>query len=515
MPPHLASKADPSRREAAARVELRVFDDLTPVSAYAALRARSGGAPSYLLESAPIGGERWGRYSVIGWRPKRRITLDLLPSAEDVRLRVEPLRTRAGASPIESRTEIRAPRDRAILLLREHAHPQTPPRATAAGLPRVVDAAVGYVAYDLVHALEPVGDWPTEGRVAHLLDGATVVVFDALLQTVAIHGDDAEDVEETCAALAAPRPRLPALALPSRGAVPSDVRSSMDDAAYEAIVERAKRYIEAGDVFQVVLARTFSTPRGGSDPFDAYRALRVLNASPYLYYLDLGDGAADDEPIAIAGASPETLVRVEDGVVTVRPLAGTRPRGADEASDRALERELLADPKELAEHVMLVDLGRNDVGRIARIGTVEVPIRTTIERYSHVMHLVSEVRGSLADGRDPWDVLAATFPAGTLSGAPKVRAMQIIRELEGRRRGIYGGAIGYVSGHGTMDFAIAIRTIAAHRDRYEVGAGAGIVEASVPSLEARETQHKAGAALAAVAAAQRVASAVDASGEAP
>ncbi len=496
MLPHLVPNAPPSP----ARVERRVFDDLTPVSAYAALRARSLGAPSFLLESAPIGGERWGRYSVIGWRPRRRVTLDLLPSAADVRLRVESLRPSAGDAP----TDVRAPRDQALALLRAAtARGRRAGSAPEAGLPRVVDAAVGYVAYDMVHALEPVGAWPTEGRIAHLLDGATVVVFDALLQTVTVHGEDAQDVDETCAALAEPHPRLRPLALPSRHATPRDVHPSMDDAAYEASVARAKRYIEAGDVFQVVLARSFSTPRGGSDPFDAYRALRVLNASPYLYYLDLGDDAAPDEPTAIAGASPETLVRLEDGVVTVRPLAGTRPRGADEASDRALERELLADPKELAEHVMLVDLGRNDVGRVARIGSVEVPVRTSIERYSHVMHLVSEVRGVLAEGRDPWDVLAATFPAGTLSGAPKVRAMQIIRELEGRRRGIYGGAIGYVSGHGTMDFAIAIRTIAAYRDRYEVGAGAGVVEASVPSAEANETRHKAGAALAAVAAAQR------------
>jgi anthranilate synthase component 1 len=367
----------------------------------------------------------------------------------------------------------------------------------SAGTPRVVDGAVGYVAYDMVHALEPVGPWAEDRRVACFLDGATTVVFDARLQTVTIHGDDEDDVSETIAALS-DRARLRPMPLPARGAMPKDVSPSVDDATYEENVRKAKKYIEAGDVFQVVLARTFTTPRKGADPFDAYRAMRVLNASPYLYFLELGD-------MSIAGASPETLVRLEDGQVTVRPLAGTRPRGETEERDLDLERELLADPKERAEHVMLVDLGRNDVGRVAKIGSVRVPVQMSIERYSHVMHLVSEVHGELAEGKDAWDVLAAAFPAGTLSGAPKVRAMQIIRELEGRPRGIYGGAIGYVSRHGTMDLAIAIRTLVARADRFEVGAGAGVVEASDPAAEAAETRHKASAALAAIAAAQQIA----------
>ncbi|MGZ3418582.1 MAG: anthranilate synthase component I family protein [Polyangiales bacterium] len=467
-----------------------VFDDLTPASAYAALRAHDAGKPSFLLESAPNAGERWGRYSILGWRPRRRISVDLLEGARAVRVISEPLR---GAG---ERVEVRGASRDVLSMLREHVL-SGPSRPVAPGTPRVVDGAVGYVAYDLVHALEPIGPWTEERRVACFLDGATTVVFDARLQTVTIQGDDDDDVEETIRALEG-RSRLRPMQLPSRGAAPSQITPSMDDATYQAIVRRAKTYIEAGDVFQVVLARTFTSPRGNADPFDAYRAMRVLNASPYLYFLELGD-------LSIAGASPETLVRLEDGIITVRPLAGTRPRGETEERDLQLERELLADPKERAEHVMLVDLGRNDVGRVAKIGSVRVPVQMSIERYSHVMHLVSEVHGELAEGKDAWDVLAAAFPAGTLSGAPKVRAMQIIRELEQRPRGIYGGAIGYVSRHGTMDLAIAIRTIVAYADRFEVGAGAGVVEASDPALEAAETRHKASAALAAIAAAQQMA----------
>jgi anthranilate synthase component 1 len=467
-----------------------VFDDLTPAAAYAALRARDAGKPSFLLESAPNAGERWGRYSILGWRPRRKISVDLLEGARAVRLISEPLR---GSG---ERVEVHGASRDVLSLLRAHVL-SSPSRPVAAGTPRVVDGAVGYVAYDLVHALEPVGPWTEDRRVACFLDGATTVVFDARLQTVTIHGDDESDVAETIAALSE-RTRLRPMPLPSRGAAPAQVSPSVDDATYEENVRRAKKYIEAGDVFQVVLARTFTSPRGNADPFDAYRAMRVLNASPYLYFLELGD-------MSIAGASPETLVRLEDGQVTLRPLAGTRPRGDTDERDLELERELLADPKERAEHVMLVDLGRNDVGRVAKIGSVRVPVQMSIERYSHVMHLVSEVHGELAEGKDAWDVLAAAFPAGTLSGAPKVRAMQIIRELEGRPRGIYGGAIGYVSRHGTMDLAIAIRTLVAYADRFEVGAGAGVVEASDPALEAAETRHKASAALAAIAAAQQMA----------
>jgi anthranilate synthase component 1 len=268
------------------------------------------------------------------------------------------------------------------------------------------------------------------------------------------------------------------------------------------MVRRGQEYIRAGDAFQVVLARTFSVPAGAADPFDVYRAMRVLNPSPYMYFLDLPPAPGEQTRTQIAGASPETMVRLEDRVMTVRPLAGTRPRGATEEEDAARERELLSDPKERAEHVMLIDLGRNDVGRVATVGSVELVRRMEIERYSHVMHIVSEVRGRVPDGTPPLEVVRAAFPAGTLSGAPKVRAMQIIRELEARPRGVYGGAVGYVAATGDLDFAIAIRTAVCRGGVFEVTAGAGIVEGSVPKAEADETRSKAGAVLCAIAAAQ-------------
>ncbi len=476
---------------------LLVADDWTPVAAYAALRARSGGGPSFLLESAPTAGERWGRFSVIGWRPRRRITLDLSADGREVHLVAEPLRDGSG-----ERVEARGASRDALSLLRTYAFRQGDTGEPA--VLRVLDGAVGYLAYDLVHALEPVGPCGERARLAHLFEGSTMVVFDAVMQTVSVHATDDDDLDATIAALSGPRTPLRALPVPARSAMPEDVAVSMSDATYEANVRRAKEYIQAGDIFQVVLARKFSVPRADADPFDAYRALRVLNPSPYLYYLDLGSGEGS-EPTAIAGASPETLVRLEDSVLTVRPIAGTRPRGESQEQDLAFERELCADPKERAEHVMLVDLGRNDVGRVARVGTVTVPVQMIVERYSHVMHLTSEVHGVLDDRRDAWDALGATFPAGTLSGAPKVRAMQIICELEGGRRGVYGGAVGYISRHRTMDLAIAIRTVVAFADRFEVGAGAGIVEGSDPALEAKETRDKARASLAAVEAARQIA----------
>jgi anthranilate synthase component 1 len=289
--------------------------------------------------------------------------------------------------------------------------------------------------------------------------------------------------------------RIPPMPVPRRDLEVALPPASFTRATYCEAVEAAKEHIRAGDIFQVVLSQRFTVPRDGLDTFDVYRAMRVINPSPYMYFLRFGD-------VRIAGASPETLVRLEDGVAEVRPIAGTRPRGATHEEDLRVEREMHDDPKEVAEHVMLVDLGRNDVGRISTAGSVRVNERMVTERYSHVMHITSNVQGKLAEGRDAIDVLAATFPAGTLSGAPKVRAMQIIEALEPERRGIYGGAVGYIGFDGNMDVAIAIRTIVEQHGLLRVQAGAGIVEASKPDAEYDETVNKARAALVSIAAAR-------------
>ena len=271
----------------------------------------------------------------------------------------------------------------------------------------------------------------------------------------------------------------------------SDFVSGFTQAGFEQAVQRAKQYIVDGDVMQVVLSQRLSIPFSGSS-LDLYRALRCLNPSPYLYYINAGD-------FYIVGSSPEILAREENGEVTVRPIAGTRPRGASEQQDQALEKELLEDPKEIAEHLMLIDLGRNDVGRIAEIGTVKVTEKMVVERYSHVMHIVSNVTGKLKADMGGMDVLRATFPAGTLSGAPKIRAMEIIDELEPIKRGIYGGAVGYIAWDGTMDTAIAIRTAVIKDQMLHIQAGAGIVYDSVPETEWEETMNKGRAIFKAVA----------------
>ncbi len=446
-----------------------VVDGITPVGAYRALRTDAGDG-SFLLESV-IPGERWGRFSILGYRPRSSVALRGEPG-------VDPFAELARRIPTGA--------------------------AHAGGIAqRFATAHVGVVGYDVVHHATKVEPWPAElasEPIARLIGGATVVVFDNLTHTATIAAERREDVERAEQDLRRAQALTP-LRVPDPAALPPDVDVDTTDEQYEAAVQRAKEYIVAGDAFQIVLARTFSTPAANADPFDVYRALRVLSPAPYMYLLELpeGDGAP---AVAIAGASPETLVRVEGRRVTLRPIAGTRRRGRSPEEDEALAREMLADPKERAEHVMLIDLGRNDVGRIARPGSVNVPVRMSVERFSHVMHIVSEVSGELAAGRGPWDVLAATFPAGTLTGAPKLRAMQIIRELERRPRRVYGGAIGYVSAGSDLDFAIAIRTAVLRNGRFEVTAGAGIVADSLPALEAKETRNKARAALAAVAAAR-------------
>jgi anthranilate synthase component 1 len=445
-----------------------VVDGLTPVGAYQALRSRSEGG-SFLLESV-VPGERWGRYSILGYRPSTQLVLY----------------GEAGQDPFARLSE-----------LFPTGEPEEDDVAT-----RFARAAVGMIPYDIVHYATKVPAWPDSPSepIARLIRDFTAVVFDNLTHTAVIAAHHPADLERAERDLAA----APALELsppPDPSAQPPDVDVNMSDEAYAAAVERAKEYIRAGDAFQIVPARTFSTPARGADPFDVYRALRVLSPAPYMYLLEL-PAVGRAAPVAIAGASPETLVRVQGGRITLRPIAGTKPRGRTPEEDERLAQEMLADPKERAEHVMLIDLARNDVGRVSKPGSVRVPDQMFLERYSHVMHITSEVQGELKAGMGPWDVLRSTFPAGTLTGAPKVRAMQIIRELELRRRGAYGGAIGYVTRGNDLDVAIAIRTVVLAGDRFEVTAGAGIVADSVPLAEAQETRSKARAALAAIHAAK-------------
>ena len=465
-----------------------IADRLTPVLAHATLGQNAG---SYLLESV-VGGEKWARYSFVGFAPEVivRGVADKFERVQDGEVQTE-----LGVDPWER--------------LRETLAEWQPPKVD--WLPRFWGGAVGYTSYDAVRTFEPtVGDalerdddWEFCFSI-----GGTVLIFDNVRGTLRVvvparvDGDAkasyqraTERIEE--ALLALDTPKLPRrLHPPVAGEDLELPASSFDRRGFCAAVEQAKEYIRAGDIFQVVLSQRFRLPLGKTDVFDVYRAMRIINPSPYMYFLRLPDRI-------VAGASPETLVRLEDGEAYVRPLAGTRHRGRTDEEDRAIEEDLLADPKERAEHVMLVDLGRNDVGRISRPGTVRVTDRMVVERYSHVMHIVSNVIGELAPGRDALDVLRATFPAGTLSGAPKVRAMQIIDELEPERRGVYGGAVGYIGFDGNMDVAIAIRTIVARDDEMWLQAGAGIVEASDPDKEYEETINKARAGLVAVKAGQQ------------
>jgi anthranilate synthase component 1 len=435
-----------------------------------------------------VGGERWGRYSILGYRPRHEMTL--LANGQWVGGSGEPARVHPGATdPLEAAREV------------FEAAGDSGADGTAA---RFAQTYVGYLAWDLVHAIEKVPGWgpAATAPLGRFFGGSTIVVFDGLSHTITIAADDPADVERARAHLEDSAPLAP-LALPDRGKLPADVTVDLDDAAYEARVRRAQEYIAAGDAFQIVLARTFHVPRGRRDPLDVYRAMRVLNPSPYMYFLDLPPAPGERTRTQIAGASPETMVHLERRTMTLRPIAGTTRRGRTPEEDAELERELLADPKERAEHVMLIDLGRNDVGRVAEIGSVKVVRQMEIERYSHVMHIVSEVTGRVPATTPPLEVVRAAFPAGTLSGAPKVRAMQIIRELEVSPRGIYGGAIGYVAKTGDLDFAIAIRTAVCRDDTFFVTAGAGIVEASDPAKEAEETRSKARSALCAIETAGR------------
>jgi len=464
-----------------------VLADLdTPLSVY--LKLAEG--PYTFLFASVQGGEKWGRYSIIGLPCRTiirvfgsRITVERAGILVEETESAEPL---AWIEDFQRRFRVAEPPD----------------------MPRFAGGLVGYFGYDTIRYVEPklalCPNPDTQGTPdIMLMVSDQVVVFDNLSgrMYIIIHldpttGDTLEAGEARIGELVermqrgAPRRPCPSV----REIHESDFVSGFTEAGFKQAVERIKDYILEGDCMQVVLSQRLSIPFQ-APPLDLYRALRGLNPSPYMYFLNLGD-------FQIVGSSPEILTRLEDGVVTVRPIAGTRRRGYTEAEDKALEDELLADPKELAEHLMLIDLGRNDVGRVARIGTVRVTDKMIVERYSHVMHIVSNVVGELDEGMTAIDVLRATFPAGTVSGAPKIRAMEIIDELEPVKRGVYSGAVGYLSWNGNMDTAIAIRTAVIKDGNLHIQAGAGVVADSRPDLEWKETMNKGRAIFRAVAMAE-------------
>mgnify|MGYP003642430332 CR=1 FL=1 len=459
----------------------------TPLSAYLKL---ANTANSFLFESVQ-GGERWGRYSIIG-----------LQCNESLHVRGEHIEVIRDGKCIEQ-TQQTDP----LQWIDQYRNRFKVPDLE--GLPRFVGGLVGYFGYDTIRYVEPrLGKClnPDEFGTADivLMLSTEILVFDNLKGSVYIVVlAAAEDDGFTSA-----ESRIDELALGLQNNVPLspltvhdgdvpelDFVSGFSEAGFKDAVVKAKQYIAAGDVMQVVLSQRLNADFKGN-AIDVYRHLRRLNPSPYMYYLNMGD-------FEIVGSSPEILVRQEDDEVTVRPIAGTRPRGKNEQQDYALEKELLADPKELAEHLMLIDLGRNDIGRIAQVGSVKLTDKMIVERYSHVMHIVSNVKGTLASGQSCMDVLRATFPAGTVSGAPKIRAMEIIDELEPVKRGVYSGAIGYISWSGDMDTAIAIRTAVIKDGTISVQAGAGIVYDSVPDNEWIETLNKAKAVLRAAALAEK------------
>ena len=465
-----------------------VLADLdTPLSTYLKLAA---GRHSYLLESVQ-GGEKWGRYSIIG-----------LPSRTIVRITGHQVTVEEDGVLVEQ-AQVDDPLEW-IARYQDRFKALPVPE-----LPRFTGGLVGYFGYDSIRYIEPsLGECPNHDPIGapdiQLMVSDEIVVCDNRSGKlyIIIHADpNASNAYETAQSrLNQLTAQLRSESLPTtaphepRTVEESDFKSAFSKDSFQAAVNRIKDYIVAGDVMQVVLSQRMSTPFK-APPLDLYRALRSLNPSPYMYYLDLGG-------FHVVGSSPEILVHVEDGTLTVRPLAGTRPRGNSEEEDRALEHELLSDPKELAEHLMLIDLGRNDVGRVSKVGTVQLTEKMVIERYSHVMHIVSNVTGELKPELTAIDALRATFPAGTLSGAPKIRAMEILDELEPEKRGVYGGAVGYLGWCGTMDTAIAIRTAIIENETLHIQAGAGIVADSVPNNEWEETLNKGRAVFRAVSMAE-------------
>jgi anthranilate synthase component I len=456
-------------------------DGLTPVSAFRRL-VRS--APAFLFESV-VGGEKVGRFSFLGTEPF--LSFEARGDQVSTHSRIDP-----GSSRIWQSSD-------PFVDLREHVRrfgsTHTP------GLPRFTGGAVGFAAYDAVRYTERLANPPPDDRA--LPDLAfdfydRMVLFDHIRKTILVvaharldlHPDPKkaysvaqERIDELVDRLSAPGPDLPPVDIDTSGPSRLTPRSNFTRKAFEDVVRRCQEYIKAGDAFQVVPSQRFSVETK-ADPFDIYRALRVVNPSPFLFYLPFAD-------FTLIGSSPEILVRVEEGEVTIRPLAGTRRRGENEAEDLTLAAELLADPKERAEHIMLIDLGRNDVGQVAEFGSVRLTETMKVERYSHVMHISSNVVGKLEEGKDCFDALRAGLPAGTVSGAPKVRAMEIIDEMEPQRRGPYAGAVGYIDFTGNMDTCIALRTMVIQGHTAYIQAGAGIVYDSDPATEYDETVSKA------------------------
>ncbi len=453
----------------------------TPVSCFLKLANQPF---SFLFESVE-GGEKWGRYSIIG-----------LPCQFRYEVRDHCVRRFDGDHCIETQ-QVADPLKFVSELTQSFSVPELP------DMPRFHGGLVCYFAYDTIRYIEPRLD-ETERKPGLgtpdivLLEAQDVLVFDNLSGTIKVitHVDPSEagafdkaharisDIERSLSKSLVSNDRI---RLDSSQSLEDSVNYHFDESDFKRAIDDVKDYVLAGDVMQVVLSQRMSMPFA-HDPTDLYRALRVLNPSPYMYCLNLGDHH-------VIGSSPEILARLEENEVTVRPIAGTRRRGKSEQEDQALERELVADPKEIAEHLMLIDLGRNDVGRIAQTGTVSLTEKMKVERYSHVMHITSNVTGQLKEGLNCMDVLKATMPAGTLSGAPKVRAMEIIQQLEPEERGIYGGAVGYISWSGNMDTAIAIRTAVVKDQTLYVQAGAGVVADSIDELEWKETRNKARAIL--------------------
>ncbi len=466
----------------------------TPVSVYSKLKATGGAA--YLLESIE-GGATLNRYSFIGFQPRK--TFEMYLGGEVI------VRDRDGKE-----ERFPCPSD-PLTVLEEEMSRYQPVRLP--GMPRFIGGAVGFLSYEYIHCVEPsvpIAENDVLGMpVGHFLITDTLVIFDRANQTIRLlvnahvenpevagerYGEAVKALRELAELLRKGR-AIPTLPVP--GAGPIEVpEGNFTKARFEKMVEDCKEYIRAGDVIQIVGSQRFEKPYTRS-PLDLYRVLRIVNPSPYMVLLDAG-------PYAVVGASPEVHVRLTDGLAEVRPIAGTRPRGKSSEADQALEKELLADEKERAEHLMLVDLARNDLGRVCEYGSVKVPEYMIVERYSHVMHIVSQVEGRIAGNRNAYDLMRATFPAGTVSGAPKIRAMQILAEQEKDQRGPYAGAVCYFSYDGNLDSCIAIRTATIKEGTIYVQSGAGLVADSVPETEYQETVNKATGMLKAIAMAEKL-----------